>query len=198
MEMRKCPRGHYYDASIHSDCPYCTSASVGGSDVGKTIGFTSNFVAAPQGGMAADDDDSKTLAYADVVQTPADDDDGKTIGFFKADMGIDPVVGWLVATSGSEKGRDYKIHSDNNSIGRGEKMDICLRGDEKISRDNQAFITYDAKEVAYFLSPGEGRSIIRVNDKAIFSTSELKPYDKITIGETDLVFVPLCGEKFAW
>lgn len=77
-------------------------------------------------------------------------------------------------------------------------MDICIRGDETISRENQAVITYDANDKNYYLSPGDGRSIVRVNNKAIFQTVELKAYDRIEIGKTGLLFLPLCGENFEW
>ena len=194
MEMRKCPRGHYYDASIHSDCPYCAKASVGGADdVGKTVGFTTP---AAQGFSFDDDEDSKTMPLFEAAKN--NDDDNRTVALIQKTMGIDPVVGWLVATDGSEKGRDYRIHSDNNTIGRSDRMDICIRGDETISRENQAIITYDGMGKQFFLSPGDGRSIVRVNDKAIFSTTELAAYDKIILGNTELLFIPLCGDKFVW
>jgi hypothetical protein len=125
-------------------------------------------------------------------------DGGRTVAIIKEDLGIDPVVGWLVNIEGKEKGRDYRIHTDNNFIGRSEKMDICIRGDDTISRDNHAIISYDARDRIYYFSPGDGRSIIRLGGKAIFSTTELKAYDTIEIGKTKLLFLPLCGEEFEW
>ena len=50
----------------------------------------------------------------------------------------------------------------------------------------------------YYFSPGEGRSINRLNGKAIFQTTELKPYDRITLGKTEFIFMPLCGKEFQW
>lgn len=149
----------------------------------------------PLSSSASDRNVTRPL-FAAVQQ--AGDDDGRTVALIQSDMGIDPVVGWLVCLAGKEKGRDYRIHSDNNYVGRSEKMDICIRGDETISRENQAVITYDTNDNRYYFSPGDGRSIVRVNDKAIFQTVELKAYDRITIGKTELLFMPLCGEKFAW
>ena len=206
MEMRKCMRGHYYDASVHTNCPYCEE----GDNVGVTVAMS-----APAASAA--DDDSKTLplgyqATAPVsrpaapMNTPVvpsgqpvdDDDDGRTIAIIHQDMGIDPVVGWLVAVTGKEKGRDYRIHTDNNFIGRSERMDICIRGDETVSRENHAIVSYDSAEKVYYFSPGDGSSIVRVNEKAIFQTIILKAYDRLTIGKTELIFVPLCGSNFEW
>ena len=77
-------------------------------------------------------------------------------------------------------------------------MDICIRGDETISRENQAVITYDSNDNCFYFSTGDGRSIVRVNNKAIFQTVTLKAYDRLMIGKTELLFMPLCGEQFKW
>ncbi len=49
--------------------------------------------------------------------------------------GIDAVVGWLVCVHGRNRGRDYRIRSENNTVGRSENMDICISGDDLISRE---------------------------------------------------------------
>ena len=200
MEMRKCPSGHYYDASIHSSCPYCSNAS----DAGATLPLES-FMSASSGDNSATmpfgykpaGDDGKTVSINSAMNS-FDSDDGRTVALVRQDKGIDPVVGWLVCIDGPEKGRDYKIHTDNNYIGRSERMDICIHGDETISRENHAVISYDMQDAVFYLSPGDGRAIVRYNNKAVFSTITLNPYDQITIGKSILLFVPLCGEKFVW
>lgn len=215
MEMRKCVNGHYYDASTNSSCPYCQS----GTNTGKTValGAVQNsgmgssmmeengdsktlplgYSAPPQfasAAPAADDDIGKTVAMSQAVN----EDEGRTIAIVHQDTGIDPVVGWLICVSGKEKGRDYRIHSDNNYIGRNEKMDICIRGDETISRENHAVVSYDTVDKIYYFSPGDGRNIVRHNGKAIFQTVELTPYDRVIVGKTELMFLPLCGKEFEW
>lgn len=208
MEMRKCIKGHYYDASINSSCPYCDSAQ--GEGVTVPMSFS-------QGASSSDDSKTLPLGYtqsAPVQQAapapvpkpamqpsfsqPVDDDDGKTVAIIHHDMGIDPVVGWLVCIDGKEKGRDYRIHTDNNFVGRSERMDICIRGDETISRENHAIVSYDSVDKIFYFSPGDGRSIVRLNDKAIFQTAQLQAYDKLVIGKTSFLFIPLCGENFEW
>ena len=204
MEMRKCEKGHYYDASVNTVCPYCNSASAGVTmpmnagmeDTGKTL---------PLGTVMGDEGKTLPLSGSTVPVSyeyaPAEggeDDDGRTVAVIKQSIGIDPVVGWLVSISGSEKGRDYRIHADNNFIGRSEKMDICIRGDETISRENHAIISYDTVDKIFYFSPGDGRSIIRYNGKALFQTTQLKSHDHIIIGKTELVFVPFCTEEFSW
>ncbi len=256
MEMRKCDKGHYYDASVHSSCPYCGGGrdtektmamgmgvppaqanspsnpgggfggvhSSGGSGVEKTVamgmsspaggggGFSSGGsgvektvamgMSSPAGGSGGRGGVEPTMPLgAPVPVSPAPvsvASEGKTIAMVNTEYGVDPVVGWLVRLNGKERGMDYRIHSENNFIGRSEKMDICIKGDETISRDKHAILTYDSLEKLFYFSAAEGRSVVRVNGKANLQTVELKPYDKLTIGKTDLLFVPLCGDRFEW
>ncbi|MBO6133302.1 MAG: FHA domain-containing protein [Lachnospiraceae bacterium] len=199
MEMKKCARGHYYDASIHAECPYCSNMSGGGATLplagfgaggegSPTVGFT---------GAMPSSDDGKTMPLKSAINN-SDPDDGRTVALVKESKGIDPVVGWLVCIEGKEKGRDYRIHSDNNFIGRSDRMDICIRGDETISRENHAIMSYDMVDNTFYFSPGDGRAIVRVNDKAIFQTVELRSHDRVTIGKTVCEFIPFCDEKFTW
>ncbi len=201
MQMKQCPNGHFYDHSITAECPYCNSAS---ANINMTRPVWS--------GGEEDDIKAKNdvgVNAPKIMQEQFTDrtrsmnaslagDTERTQAVIKKEMGIDPVVGWLVCVEGKEKGRDYRIHTDNNYIGRSDKMDICVRGDDTISRENHAVISYDARDRIYYFSPGEGRSIVRCNGKAIFSTIELKDYDTIEIGNTKLLFSALCGESFNW
>ena len=228
MELKKCKSGHYYDASVYSECPTCQNANREGM---RTMGFdggTEKFGATmPLGGMGdsgatmpvgggmgdsgatmpvgcsgtmdfrtAPVSGGSTMPFTNA--SPAGRDEGKTIAVVSKQMGIDPVVGWLVSINGPEKGRDYQIHSDNNFIGRGEKNDICVRGDETISRERHAIIAYDVRAKKFYFAPGEGRSISRVNDEPVLGMREIQAYDEIEIGCTKLVFIPLCGERFEW
>ena len=208
MEMRKCENGHYYDASVNASCPYCASAT-GGATMPLAGGDVDSGKTMPLGAASADSGKTMPLTGGtgeSGATLPLDfgmgnvdaEDDGRTVALIKKDIGIDPVVGWLVCISGEEKGRDYRIHADNNFIGRSERMDICIRGDETISRENHAIISYDTVDRIFYFSPGDGRSIVRYNGKALFQTTQLKSHDHIIIGKTELIFVPFCTEDFTW
>lgn len=111
---------------------------------------------------------------------------------------IQPVVGWLVCIDGPSKGRDYRIHSQNNYIGRARHMDICLEGDNAISSEYAAVLVYDDLEKTFFFGPDKGRNIVRLNKRAAVNVVEIKALDQMTIGKSTFVFVPLCGEGFDW
>ena len=108
------------------------------------------------------------------------------------------MVGWLVCIEGPAKGQDFRIHADNNYIGRAPYMDIAVTGDDTISRENHAILAYDTREKLYYFAPGSGRGIVRLNGKAVLMMTELHAYDKIEIGRSILIFVPLCGDQFSW
>ncbi len=122
----------------------------------------------------------------------------KTVGMMQSQMGFDPVVGWLACVAGPSKGKSYTIRGGINAIGRSERMDIMVTGDLKISAENHAKISYSDKNNRFNLLPGEGRNIVYLNNEEVFAPMPLCAYDIIDFGETRLLFVPLCGEKFTW
>lgn len=204
MEMKRCPNGHFYDQSKSATCPYCQGGSAnanvtvplggGVQGVGPTVPVKPaenvQRQVPPQAGMGQAGHGPSAAGL---------EEDSPTIGIFRKKVGIDPVVGWLVCVEGKDKGNDYRIHADNNFIGRSERMDICVRGDETISRENHAVVSYDSQEKVYYFSSGGGRNIVRVNGKVVISGSVLlQAYDRIKIGNTILAFIPLCGEEFDW
>ena len=123
---------------------------------------------------------------------------GKTVGMMQSQMGFDPVVGWLACVAGPSRGKSYTIRGGINAIGRGDRMDIVITGDLKISSENHAKISYSDKHNRFNLLPGDGRNIIYLNDEEVFSPMPLKAFDLIDFGETKLLFIPLCGERFTW
>ena len=125
-------------------------------------------------------------------------DDAATVAKIRKELDIDPVTGWLVCVKGPDRGRDYRIRSEKNFIGRSDRMDICIRGDETISRENHAAVSYNFRKNTFKLHPGDGRGLVFLNEEEVDAPIELAPYDRIEIGNTQLLFVPFCGEKFQW
>ena len=109
-----------------------------------------------------------------------------------------PVVGWLVAVDGPCRGTDYRIHTGYNYIGR-ETGDIRIRGDAAISAEKDANVTYVPQTKRFYIAHELGKNVLLVNDLPVIGGGvELHNYDRITIGNTKLLFVGLCGEQFSW
>lgn len=112
--------------------------------------------------------------------------------------GFNPVVGWLICIDGPDMGMDYRIHNGYNYIGRSQSSDICIANDFHISHEKAAVIGYDDQEHMFVFGPAGGHNTVRVNNKMVINAEPLAPYDRLTIGSTKLMFVPLCGERFNW
>jgi len=111
---------------------------------------------------------------------------------------IEPVVGWLACIDGPRRGQSFSLHEGKNFIGRGDDMDVQILGDLQISRINHACIAYDPKNLKFMLVPGDSDGIVYLENRSIFHATELTDLSRITIGNTELVFRPLCGEHFSW
>ena len=112
----------------------------------------------------------------------------------------DPVVGWLVVIGGPGLGAFRPIFEGNNTIGRssGQRIPVDF-GDETISSEEQAYIRYDSVDRRFLLVPNLAKTnIVAVNDGKPTSAVELTAMDVITMGHTQLVFVPFCGHDFDW
>lgn len=112
----------------------------------------------------------------------------------------DPVVGWLVVIGGPGLGAFRPIFEGNNSIGRTSTQRIPLDfGDETISGEEQAYLRYDSADRKFLFVPNLAKTnVVQVNDKKPTGAVELQAMDVITMGRTQLVFVPFCGEAFDW
>ena len=69
---------------------------------------------------------------------------------------------------------------------------------DALSMENHARISYSDRNNRFNLLPGDGRNIVYLNGEEVFSATPLQAYDLIDFGETKLLFVPLCGERFTW
>lgn len=182
MKLIRCDRGHYYDSQQHSSCPSC---GVSGLELQAATQVKSS---PPEASVPL------TRAYGQNDRGEV----GVTVAMVRKKIGIDPVVGWLVCVQGPEKGRDYRVRSERNGIGRGADMAISIAGDEAISRENHAFISFNPRKGTFRIAPGDGRGMTYLNGEEVDVPMPLEAYDRIELGQSELVFVPLCGERFSW
>jgi hypothetical protein len=185
--------GHLYDPEKHSSCPHCGIEL----DIDDTKPKPKPRPDPVEETNKTNESDIPTRGKdhkRDGMQREA----GATVGLFKKKMGIDPVVGWLVCVKGPDKGRDFRIRSERNFIGRDTRSDICIPGDESISREKHAVISYNPKKNSFKIAPGESRSMVYLNDEDVDAATEIQAYDRVSLGETDLLFVPFCGDRYQW
>ncbi len=127
-------------------------------------------------------------------------DEGVTqVVFDEIDDGF--VLAWLTVKNSSSKGKVFNLTSAKNTIGRADPehpVDVDIHNDRGISRGTQATIVYDPLNKKFFLQSAGGKTFVYVNKEILLTYKELSPYDIIRVGETDLVFVPLCCDKFSW
>ena len=199
MAITECGNGHVYNSDQYSACPYCNTEtnvidfSVG--DEGKTMApGMGSFNAAIMPNDAFDA--GKTVAPDSYRRQK--EEENKTVGVFKATQDLEPVVGWLVCFEGTEKGKDYRLWARINTIGRSEKMDVCIKGDNTISKENHARLAYDPKHNKFNLIPAASTNNIYLNDDPVYIPMALKAYDVIELGSSKMVFIPLCSEQFDW
>jgi len=109
-------------------------------------------------------------------------------------------VGWLVIIGGPGLGAYRPIFEGNNTIGRNASQRIPIDfGDDAISAEEQAFLRYDSADRQFLLVPNLAKTnVIAVNEAKPTAAVKLAAMDVITMGRTQLVFVPFCGEEFDW
>ena len=178
--MQLCANGHYFDSERYAECPYCK----------------------PEGTYASGGDQSPINVTTPLRDNPliggSAQNMDKTVRMVVKETGIDPVVGWLVCVKGGDKGKDFRLHSGNNFVGRDADRDVCIQGDASVSGKHFS-VSYDQRHDRYFISMGEGKEIVYVNDEPLTAAATtLKKGDKIEVAGTTLVFIPLDKEDVQW
>ncbi len=220
MNLKRCESGkHYYDGDKYSSCPHC-KAEAGAAQSSEDSVTMSYDTMDSQGNMSmptmkevTGDTMSDNSPNAGANSNPKvhlsnaptermvqnyDDDSTKTVRLYETDMSIEPVVGWLVALSGAEKGKSYMLKAGPNFIGRDRTMDVTISEDKTVSRNKHAVVIYDPKSRRFFALPGESKALFYVDDEVVLNNVEVKDRQVITVGETQLMLVPFCNSTFAW
>ena len=107
------------------------------------------------------------------------------------------ISGWLVCVSGPDFGRDFRLRYNNNFIGRDMDMEICLASDNAVHKSKHMSVVYEPKERKFFCGPCGG-ALCSLNGKTLTKTSELRDYDRLKLGNTELIFRSFCGEGYQW
>lgn len=112
----------------------------------------------------------------------------------------DPVVGFLIVVGGPGLGSFRPIFEGNNTLGRSRDNRIPLDfGDDAISNEAQAYLRYDSTDRTFLFVPNLAKTnVVSVNDKRPAGPVPLQPMDVITLGRTQVAFLPFCGSDFDW
>ncbi len=222
--VRKCKSGHWYDPNLFQQCPHCKKDSeklklslseededdrtVSMMDLsldtqlsGLKSAENSGLKSAENNGLKSADQKEVDLSIFDfgiISSESLGEDDDKTISFW--DFGsskLPAVTGWLVGLTGEDTGKDFRLHTGKNFIGRSINMDVVLSDDKQVSREKHCSITYDPKSNKFFVS-GEHGNTIYLNGAVMEGIREIRDGDILTVGMTELAFVPYCKEERTW
>ena len=128
-------------------------------------------------------------------------DPNATVAMVEADMDYIPRVharAFLVCTEGPMTGASFVFQENKAIIGRQKNYEISLFRDVSVSRDPHAIVKYYDDSVRYTVSCGDEQKKVSVNGQYINGETEIKLYDVIGIGQTRLLFIPVCSSKFSW
>lgn len=196
VELLQCERGHFY-TSLQGRCPICS-----GGDVAVTAPEDVHF---PDSNKEMPKTSPEIPEFVPVFEPPVKndiEDISVTTPWFENSnpelSKADPVVGWLVCTAGPEKGQSWRLHTGTNFIGRSQDMDVRIINDQMISSRNACSVSYDERSRTFFIEGGDGRNNIYINSSILRSAQDLVIYDRISIGSTELMLIPFCGEQFSW
>ncbi|TFH75950.1 FHA domain-containing protein [Gammaproteobacteria bacterium LSUCC0112] len=108
-------------------------------------------------------------------------------------------TGWLSIIAGPGTGTSLALGYGANSMGRALSERVPLNfGDNQISRQGHAVVTYDPRGKMFYLQSGGGQNLTYMNEQLVLIPTVLNAGDRIQIGETTLFFTPLCGPDFDW
>jgi len=206
-KMTRCPEGHFYDPTKHNGCPWCAlPADLEGGEKTRPASpppLPSPALPVPPplpaGVMAGPPPPPPPPLPGPPLPKPAATPGvTKRAGVEAAGAKDDPVVGWLVCLAGPDRGRDFRLHAEKNFIGRAPSMDVCVAGDETVSRERHALVIFDPKKQVFWAVPGDAAGLVYLNGDIVHSPTTMKQDDLLEIGLTKLVLIPFCGEKYSW
>ena len=168
-------------------CPNCGFERIPGAsfctNCGKKFGSEPEAKAEPV--VEKEELPSAEPAVAPVVEPAVEPDNTKPVAF-------------LVCVSGGNPGDFYAVTGGKNYITGGDDSGIKLDKDEAASANCYSVITYDPSGNLFTLSAGSGLGITYINEDQVDTLAEIKAYDRIKAGTCELLFVPVCSDKFKW
>ena len=187
-KLVRCEHGHFYDGAKYDNCPHCSNTKKPNETV---------FIGREYKDIMTDANAKNDSGVA-VINSSVQDKKEQTMQYFQKSIGTEPVVGWLVCVKGLHFGEDFRIKSGRNFIGRSGNNHISLSADTSVSREKHAVLTYDAINNQFLIQPDDSAELCYLNDEPVLVPTKLTINDRITVGESELMFIPFCSDAFTW
>lgn len=156
-----CPNGHQMEDSWEI-CPYCQRTGYQGM-TSATAG--------------------KTRLETEVPQSPRESAGRKTV--LISEKRKPAVVGWLVATSGEQKGEDFRLREGQNTVGSALDADVVIR-DSTVSGKHASLRHNEGK---FYLTDLDSTNGTYLNERQVaVARQELKDNDVIRLGDVSFKF----------
>jgi pSer/pThr/pTyr-binding forkhead associated (FHA) protein len=158
--MKNCSNGHQMEDSW-AICPNCQNTGYAGTGLGKT-----RIENAPAASVAAPPSSiRKTVLLSQKYKAP--------------------IVGWLVALDGQQKGEDFRVRDCQNTIGSDANCDIVLT-DSTISAKHASLRYKEGKFILTDLDSTNGSYLNE--DRESIAREDLKDNDIVRFGDVRLKF----------
>ena len=202
MAIVRCPNNHQYEDRVYQTCPFCMTFGMKAPTA--PYGGIDEDVSGGRKDYAEDCGDEATIpknGFSELDDEVTEKFDGqeseKTMSFMESAIKRDPVVGWLVCIEGPERGRDYRLRSEKNWIGRSMEMAVSMPDDNSIENENHALIVYDPKANEFSMVSGRS-SQTYLNGTQLADCAALNDGDTIKLGKSVFHFIAYCKEDRRW
>jgi len=183
--------GQSYDIRRNETCPSCNKMVVAPSE---SFAQDNDVTVIQRANFTSEADETVSM------QVPLEDSDNDvTIGISLSPSGNKrgEIAGWLVCVDGPDFGKDFRLRFNNNFVGRDMDMDVCIASDSAVHKQKHMTVIYEPNNRQFFCGP-LGGSVCYLNGEVLSKKSELRDFDRLKLGNTELVFRSLCGEEYQW
>ena len=224
----KCKNGHFFDNGMFNRCPYCKDGDAdelkseietlkeqvellksqkneaeerAEDNLNKVKKLTRTLKDEVSKNELLRQEIEELRSHIQEEKTGAEDNFDPDRTIIQSVISESKTLGWLAVKTPQMRGRIFVLKKAMSSIGRGapgyEAVDVDIKWDRNISRGTQAVICYNRTKKTFTLEK-KGKSTVYHNDIPTQTLLNLAPYDCIRLGETEMIFVPLCGDNFSW